>query len=85
MTFGIGYAMVYHDRYGNKPIIVLKIIGKLAFAEIFIYSIVAYPFQVPRLFLILVIGDLTVVVLFSKLLAWTRGVGRPRESSPRVR
>jgi hypothetical protein len=85
MTFGIGYAMVYHDRYEHKPIIVLEIIEKLAFAEIFIYPIVADPCQVPRLFLILVIGDLPVVVLFSKLLAWAGGMGRQRESSPRVR
>lgn len=72
VTFGIGYFMVYRDPYGNKNIVILGIIGKLAFSAIFIYSMMALPGQAPAFFLIPVIGDLVFVVLFSMFLNFAR-------------
>src|SRR5713226_9321714 len=51
VTFGIGYYMVYRDMYGNKNIVILGIIGKLAFAIIFIYNMITFRGQVPLFFL----------------------------------
>ena len=73
VTFGIGYFMVYRDPYGNKNIVILGIIGKLAFSAIFIYSMMATPGQAPGFFLIPVIGDLVFVLLFSMFLNFARG------------
>jgi hypothetical protein len=74
VTFGIGYLMVYRDPYGNKNIVILGIIGKLAFSAIFLYSLTAFSGQVPEFFLIPVIGDLIFVVLFSMFLSFARGM-----------
>ncbi|MGH9397103.1 MAG: hypothetical protein ACRD18_09675 [Terriglobia bacterium] len=77
MTFGIGYYMIYRDMYGNKNIVILGIIGKLAFAAIFISDLFLFQARVPRLFLIPVAGDLVFVVLYWMFLNFARQrVGR---------
>lgn len=76
MVFGIGYCMVYRDMYSNKNIVILGIIGKLGFAIIFAYNLIAYRNQVPTLFLIPLIGDLIFVVLFWAFLNFARKAGR---------
>jgi hypothetical protein len=76
ITFGIGYYMVSRDLYGNKGIVVLGIIGKLAFSVVFIYSLVAFKGQVPPFFLIPVGGDLVFVVLYWMFLNFARHLGR---------
>ena len=79
MTFGIGYYMVYKDMYANKNIVILGIIGKLAFACIFIYYMAIHWTQIPHIFLIAVVGDLIFVVLFSMFLLFVRMSGRKTE------
>ena len=76
ITFGIGYYMVYRDMFGNKGIVVLGIIGKLAFSAVFIYSMFAFKGQVPLFFLIPVSGDLVFVVLYWMFLNFARRSGR---------
>ena len=72
MTFGIGYYMVYRDMYGNQNIVILGMIGKFAFSVIFIANMIAYPGQVPYVFLAPVVGDLAFVVLFGMFLNFAR-------------
>ncbi len=76
MTFGLGYYMVYRDMYGNKNIVILGIIGKLAFAAIFLYNLWAFKDAVPTLFLIPVVGDLIFVVLYWMFLRFCRSRGK---------
>ena len=76
VTFGIGYYMIYKNMYANKNIVILGMIGKLAFAVIFIYNMVAFPGQIPMVFLIAAIGDLIFVVLFGMFLNFARKMGR---------
>lgn len=76
MTFGIGYYMVYESMYANKNIVVLGIIGKLAFAAIFVYGLWVLKAQVPRFFVIPVVGDLVFVVLFGMFLNYAKRAGR---------
>lgn len=64
MTFGIGYAMVWRNPEAHRGIVVLGIIGKLAFSIVFLASMAASPNQIPRLFLIPVNGDLVFAGLF---------------------
>jgi hypothetical protein len=64
MTFGIGYYMVSQNPYANTNIVILGIIGKLAFAAIFVANMMVFPGQIPRFFLIPVIGDVIFAVLF---------------------
>ena len=64
MTFGIGYWMVSVDMYGNRNIVILGMIGKLAFSVVFVANMVLFRGQVPLLFLIPVTGDLIFVILF---------------------
>jgi hypothetical protein len=72
MTFGIGYYMVYLDMYANQNIVILGIIGKLAFAAVFLFNMWAFKGQVPTLFLIPVVGDLVFVVLYWMFLRFAR-------------
>lgn len=72
MTFGIGYLMVARDPASQKSLVLLGIIGKLAFAFVFIYSYIVHVAQIPGLFLIPVIGDLVFVVLFAMFLVSSR-------------
>ncbi|MER3445383.1 MAG: hypothetical protein C4291_00460 [Candidatus Dadabacteria bacterium] len=76
VTFGIGYYMVYRDMYGNKNIVILGIIGKMAFAIIFIYNMITLRGQVPLFFLIPVIGDLIFAALFGMFLDFAKKTGR---------
>jgi hypothetical protein len=73
MTFGIGYYIVWRNPFANTNIILLGIIGKLAFSAIFIWNMLAFRGQIPRLFLIPVVGDLIFVVLFIIFLFYARG------------
>ncbi len=73
ITFGIGYFMIWKDMYSNKNIVILGIIGKLAFAAVFIWNFLAYPGQVPNFFLIPVVGDLVFVALYWMFLNFARG------------
>jgi hypothetical protein len=72
MVFGIGYYMVYRDMYRNKNIVILGIIGKLAFSIIFAYNMIAYPNKIPTLFLAPLIGDLVFAALFLGFLNFAR-------------
>jgi hypothetical protein len=76
MVFGIGYFMVYRDMYGNKNIVILGILGKLAFSAIFVVGMIAFRGQTPAAFLIAVVGDLIFVVLFCMFLSLAREAGR---------
>lgn len=76
VTFGIGYYMVYRNMYANRNIVILGIIGKLAFSAIFIYNMIAFKGQIPVLFIIPVIGDMIFVVLFGIFLNFTRKMNR---------
>ena len=75
MTFGIGYYMVYRDMYANRNLVILGMIGKLAFSVIFLAHMAVFKGQIPNLFLIPVIGDLIFVILFWKFLSHARGAG----------
>lgn len=75
VTFGIGYYMVYLDMYGNKNLVILGMIGKFSFAAIFLAGI-AMSGQIPRFFLIPVIGDLIFVVLYGMFLNFAKKMGR---------
>ena len=72
MTFGIGYVMISRDLYGNKNIVWLGMIGKLAFAAVFLYNFYRFAGEVPQLFLIPVIGDLVFVILFALFLRFAQ-------------
>jgi hypothetical protein len=78
VTFGIGYYWVARDLERHRDIVKLGIIGKLAFAGIFIANLVVFKGQAPRFFLIPVVGDLVFVVLFWMFL---RQAGTIREQS----
>ena len=76
MTFGIGYYMVYRDMYANRNIVILGMLGKFAFAMIFLANMSVYRGQVPSLFLIPVTGDLIFVILFGMFLGHARKIGK---------
>ena len=76
MTFGIGYFMISRNLYGNKNLVWLGMIGKLAFSAIFLYNFFRFQGEVPHFFLIPVIGDLGFVVLFALFLRFARRSGR---------
>ena len=75
-TFGIGYYMVYKNMYANKNIVILGIIGKLAFSIIFIYYMITLTGQIPLFFIIPVIGDLVFVILFWMFLNFAKKTGK---------
>ena len=76
MTFGIGYYLAYLDMYLNKNIILLGMIGKVAFAADFIIDMLIYKGQIPAFFLIPAIGDLVFAVIFACFLVWVRKQGK---------
>ena len=76
MTFGIGYYMVYRDMYANRNIVILGMLGKFAFAMIFLVNMSVYKEQIPSLFLIPVTGDLIFVILFGMFLGHARKIGK---------
>jgi len=71
-VFGIGYYLAYRDMYLNRNIILLGMIGKVAFAADFIIDMLIYKGQIPVFFLVPVIGDLVFAVLFAGFLVWVR-------------
>ena len=76
MTFGIGYYMVSRDPFKNKNIVILGIVGKLAFSAIFLYYLISAGDLVPTLMLVPVVGDLVFVALFGMFLNYARSTGR---------
>lgn len=76
MVLGAGYYMVYRNLYGNRDIVVLGIIGKLAFSVIFITDMIVFRGQIPLFFLIPVIGDLVFVALFWMFLRFAGSRGK---------
>jgi hypothetical protein len=76
MTFGIGYYMVSRNPYPNKNVVVLGMVGKLAFSVIFVWNLRAFEGDVPPVFLIAVVGDLVFVILFGKFLGFARSQGK---------
>ncbi|HHT9119374.1 MAG TPA: hypothetical protein ACFYD3_02375 [Candidatus Hypogeohydataceae bacterium YC41] len=68
-VFGIGYYFVYKDIYANKNIVIMGIIGKIAFAIIFTVNMLISP-GVPKLFWGAVGGDAVFVILFLMFLAY---------------
>ena len=72
MTFGIGYYMVSRDPFNNKNIVILGVVGKLAFSGIFLYYLIGTSDLVPMLFLVPVVGDLLFVALFGMFLNYDR-------------
>jgi hypothetical protein len=81
LTFGIGYYMAWRDMYGNKNIITLGIVGKLAFAAVFAYHMLARPGQIPMFFLIPMVGDVVLAILFAMFLAFAREKGKAARSA----
>ncbi len=79
MVFGLGYYLVSRDLYRNRDIALLGAIGKLAFAAVFSYCMAAFPGQVPRLFLIPMVGDVVFAVLFLLFVANARRFRRAAE------
>ena len=75
MTFGFGYYLVSRDMYGNRNIVLLGAIGKIAFSAVFLYDFFAYPHQVPVFFLGPVAGDLVFAALFIMFLRFSAGKG----------
>ena len=75
MTFGIGYYMAFRNPYANKNIVILGMIGKLAFAAIFTGGVIVFPGRIPMLFLIAVIGDVIFAVLFGLFLNFAKKTG----------
>jgi hypothetical protein len=72
MTFGIGYYFAYRDMYLNKNIILLGMIGKIAFALDFIIDMLIYKGQIPLFFLIPAVGDLVFAGLFASFLIFVK-------------
>jgi hypothetical protein len=68
LVFGFGYYLISRDMYGHRGIVLMGIVGKLAFATIFLGWYVAHPGRVPPFFLIAVAGDLYFVVRFAMFL-----------------
>jgi hypothetical protein len=76
MTFGIGYYLAYLDMYLNKNIILLGMIGKVAFAADFIIDILIYKGRIPAFFLVPAIGDLVFAVIFATFLIFVKKQGK---------
>jgi hypothetical protein len=64
LVFGLGYYLVSRDLYRNRDIALLGAIGKLAFAAVFSYNLLVFPGQIPRFFVIPMIGDIVFAILF---------------------
>jgi hypothetical protein len=75
MTFGIGYWLVSRDLYRNRDIALLGAIGKVAFAAIFLWQYATHATDLPRFFLIPVVGDLVFAAFFVVFLRFLRKKG----------
>jgi hypothetical protein len=67
--------MAFRDPYANKNIVILGMIGKLAFATIFIGNMIVSPGQIPTFFVIPVVGDVIFAVLFEMFLNFAKKAG----------
>lgn len=76
VVLGIGFIMVSRDLYGNKNIVILGIIGKLAFATISYSNVLFFGQKVPIVFMIGAIVDLVFVVLFFMFLHYAKKIGK---------
>ena len=76
VVFGFGYYLAYLDMYLNKNIILLGMIGKLAFAADFMVDMLIYRGQIPAFFLIPAVGDLVFAVLFATFLVFVKKQGK---------
>ena len=76
MTFGVGYYLAYRDMYLNKNIILIGLIGKVAFAVDFIINMLIYRGQIPAFFWIPTIGDLVFAAIFASFLIFVRKQGK---------
>lgn len=72
LTFGVGYYCVYRDMFRNRDIVLMGVIGKTAFAAVFVHSFMSYAGQIPVVFLIPIAGDLVFVVFFVIFLSFAR-------------
>ena len=72
MVFGIGYYLAFRDMQRHRDVVLLGIIGKLAFSSICFYNLAVHRDQVPIVFLIPAAGDLAFAALFSLFLARSR-------------
>jgi hypothetical protein len=76
IAFGIGYYLAYLNMYLNRNIILLGMIGKVAFAAIFLIEMLIYRGQIPAFFLVPAIGDLVFAVIFARFLVFTKKRGK---------
>jgi hypothetical protein len=86
-AFGVGYYLVYLDMRRNRSILLLGIIGKLAFCATFAAYYLLAPRSLPRFFLIPLAGDLWFSARFAQCLRFTRtadpGIEPVSHASPR--
>jgi len=68
MVFGVGYYMVARSPHENRNIVILGMVGKIAFAAIFVVHMVLHQDRIPSLFVIPVVGDLLFAFLFALFL-----------------
>jgi hypothetical protein len=76
-TIGVGYWFVYRNLYQNREIVIMGIIGKLAFATLCLINTFAYPGRIPLIFTLAALGDLTFAFFFWKFLSFQKQ-GRPQ-------
>jgi hypothetical protein len=69
-TIGVGYWFVYRNLYKNRDIVIMGIIGKLAFAILCLINTFVYAGRIPLLFTLAALGDLTFAFFFWKFLSF---------------
>jgi hypothetical protein len=69
-TIGIGYWFVYRNLYQNRDIVIMGIIGKLAFATLCLFNTFTYPGRIPLIFTLAALGDLTFAFFFWRFLSF---------------
>ena len=69
-TIGVGYWFVYRNMYNNRDIVIMGIIGKLAFATLCLINTFVYWGRIPFVFTLAALGDLAFVFLFWKFLGF---------------
>lgn len=71
-TIGIGYWIVALDLYKNRGMVIIGIIGKLAFASLCFYNAIAYPGQIPPVLIGAAVADVTFVLFFWRFLGFQK-------------